>query len=102
MVGQNEQTRDSYLKGVHDRLDAWEDRVKALRREVQETRQLKSAMQQPVEQSVEPQLEALRNRIHELRTADADNWTFMRERVETAEAELSSTVDNVASAFDVR
>lgn len=90
------------MKDVHDRLDTWEDRVRALRREVQETRQLKSAMQQPVEQSVEPQLEAFRNRIHELRTADAGNWAFMRERVEAAEAELSSVVDRVATAFDVR
>lgn len=101
MAGQNDLTRDAYLKNVHDRLDAWENKVKGLEREVQEARQLKTAMQQPVEKRLEPQLAAFRSRIQELRTADESNWEFMRERVEAAEAELAAAFNAVSTGFDV-
>ena len=102
MVGQSEPTPDLYLKDAHDRLDEWESRVKRLEREVEEARQLKSAMQKPVEQRVEPQLAAFRSRIQELATADPDNREFMRERVEAAEAELATAYEAVAAEFDVQ
>ena len=93
--------RSVYLEEIHNRLDNWESKVASLQEEARETRQLKAAMQQPVETTIEPLLEEFKSRVGELRTADEGNWAFMRERAEAAESQLANAFERVAEEFDV-
>ena len=91
---------NTYLKDVTDRLDDWERKIGRLQQKAQQARPLKSTWRQPVEQRVEPQLEALRNRINALRATGATGWEDMRGRVEDAEARPASAYEAVADEFD--